>query len=81
VSWQPPVIRLIRWVGNRQDVEAAIVGTTLKVLFADGHCVVMRPTGGRPDVNIARQGEWICLNDGSVMTSEQVRERHPGAIP
>ena len=80
VSWQPPPVRLVKWTGNRQDVETAVQGTTLKVLFADGWCVVMKPNGGRPDVNLARQGEWICLNDGCVLTTEQVKERWPGAI-
>jgi hypothetical protein len=81
VTHQPPPVRLVRWTGNRVEVEQAIVGTTIKVLFADEHCIVMKPNGGRPDVNIAKQGEWICLNDGSVLSAQTVRERWPGAIP
>jgi hypothetical protein len=85
VTHQPPPVRLVRWTGNRVEVEQAIVGTTIKVLFADEHCIVMKPNGGRPDVNIAKQGEWIVLSAGpsygSVLTSDQIRERWPGAIP
>jgi hypothetical protein len=85
VSWQPPPIKLVKWTGNRAEVETAVAATTLKVTFADGFCVVMRPTGGQPDVNVAKQGEWIVLSTGpsfgSVLTSEQIKERWPGAIP
>jgi hypothetical protein len=81
VSWQPPLVKLERWTGNRTAIEQAVASTTLKVTFADSYCVVMKPTGGQPDVNIAKQGEWICLNDGSVLSAQTVRERWPGAIP
>jgi hypothetical protein len=85
VSWQPPLVKLERWTGNRTAIEQAVASTTLKVTFADSYCVVMKPTGGQPDVNIAKQGEWIVLSAGpsygSVLTSDQIRERWPGAIP
>jgi hypothetical protein len=80
LTWQPPAVHLVHWTGNRAAVEAAVAGTPIKVMFADGWCVAMCPTGGKPSVNMAPQGSFLCLHDGSFLTRAQVIERYPGLL-
>jgi hypothetical protein len=49
-------------------------------MFADGWCVAMFPTGEKPSVNMAPQGSFLCLHDGSFLTRAQVIERYPGLL-
>lgn len=82
VTWTPPPVRLIRWTGNKVEIDAACALVGWKVAYLDGWAVVVMPGGGggKPIVAFARQGEYVDLNTGSVLTQAQVRERYPGAI-
>lgn len=83
VVWTPPPVRLIRWTGDKPVFEAAVLGNGWRVAFLDGWAVIVMPSGATakpPIVAYARQGEYLDLNAGSVMTQAQVRDKYPGAV-